>query len=240
MMNVDMSVQETQAKSAPNTLVILLRIVILMVLMGAILFGLAGRINWTMGWAYMAALTGVSLLGVASLRGDAGLIEERTQLKPNTKSWDKPIAILLSLFIPLGLLIVAGLDMRYGWSDAIPVWLQITSLIVGTVGFLLSYWAMATNRFYARFVRIQKERNHSVVSSGPYRVVRHPGYVGSSIFTIGTALALNSTWALLLAVVLIGLLVFRTALEDRTLHNELEGYKEYAARVRYRLLPGIW
>jgi protein-S-isoprenylcysteine O-methyltransferase Ste14 len=99
---------------------------------------------------------------------------------------------------------------------------------------------MASNRFFSSVVRIQTDRGHTVATGGPYRFVRHPGYVGMMVSALGTTILLGSLWAFIPATLLIGLIIFRTALEDRTLQNELEGYKEYAARVRYRLLPGVW
>ena len=113
-------------------------------------------------------------------------------------------------------------------------------MVVAVPGYLLSIWAARVNKFYSRFVRIQKERGHTVVSAGPYRYVRHPGYAGLVIFYLAASLALGSLWALIRNGLMSLLLVIRTVLEDRTLLEELDGYKEYAGRVRYRLLPGIW
>jgi protein-S-isoprenylcysteine O-methyltransferase Ste14 len=137
-------------------------------------------------------------------------------------------------------LIVAGLDIRHGWSPRVPPTLQVAALAVAAGGNLISIWATAVNKFYSRFVRIQKERGHVVVSDGPYRYVRHPGYLGQIIFSLASALALGSVWALIPSSLFAALLVVRTALEDRTLQDELEGYKEYTQRVRHRLIPYIW
>jgi protein-S-isoprenylcysteine O-methyltransferase Ste14 len=104
----------------------------------------------------------------------------------------------------------------------------------------MSIWATAVNRFYGRFVRIQRERGHVVISDGPYRYVRHPGYLGQIVFSVASALALGSLWALIPGGLFAVLLVVRTALEDRTLQAELEGYEAYTRRVRHRLVPRIW
>ena len=116
----------------------------------------------------------------------------------------------------------------------------LTAVVLSGLGYAIAVWAMASNRFYGRYVRIQTERGHTVVKSGPYGYVRHPGYAGVSTFMLASALALESVWALIPALVLVAVLVVRTALEDRTLRAELPGYEEYASETRFRLLPGVW
>ena len=135
---------------------------------------------------------------------------------------------------------MAGLDTRYGWSPRLLPGLQVGALAAAALGNLLSIWATAVNRFYGRFVRIQRERGHVVISDGPYRYIRHPGYVGQIIFSLASALALGSLWALIPGGLFAALLVLRTALEDRTLQEELEGYREYTRRVPDRLIPHVW
>jgi protein-S-isoprenylcysteine O-methyltransferase Ste14 len=137
--------------------------------------------------------------------------------------------------------VVAGLDVgRLHWSDTVPLWSQIAALLGFALSFALSIWAMMTNNFYSRVVRIQRDRGQYVVTQGPYRFVRHPSYIGSIFSWVCAALVLGSWLALMPAVLIAAMLVVRTALEDRTLQAELDGYREYAQRVRYRLLPGIW
>jgi protein-S-isoprenylcysteine O-methyltransferase Ste14 len=131
-------------------------------------------------------------------------------------------------------------DERYNWSPWIPPVLQIVALGVVAAGSLISVWAAAANKFYGHFVRIQTERGHYVISEGPYRYIRHPGYLGQIIFSLASALASGSLWALIPGGLFAALLVVRTVLEDRTLQEELEGYKEYTRRVRHRLIPCIW
>jgi protein-S-isoprenylcysteine O-methyltransferase Ste14 len=136
--------------------------------------------------------------------------------------------------------VVAGLDFRFGWSTGIMPALQFAALVVAVGGYALGTWAMAVNAYFSLVVRIQHDRGQKVVSDGPYRWVRHPGYVGTILFELAAPLLLGSWWALVPGVISALLLVVRTALEDRTLQQELDGYKQYAGEVRYRLLPGVW
>jgi protein-S-isoprenylcysteine O-methyltransferase Ste14 len=136
--------------------------------------------------------------------------------------------------------IVAGLDLRYGWLSGITPSAQIAALLIVIAGYALVVWATGTNAFFSQVVRIQTERGHTVISSGPYRYVRHPAYVGMILLVLGAPIMLGSWWALLPGGLSALLVVLRTALEDRTLQADLAGYREYAGRVRYRLLPGVW
>lgn len=168
------------------------------------------------------------------------MLAERSRPKAGSKKWD---LVILSLFgiLTLAEYMVAGLDFRNGWSQDFSQGLQIAGLVVAVIGNdLILVWAMVTNAFFVATVRIQKERKHAVVSSGPYQFVRHPGYAGTILFHLATPFLLNSSWALIPVGLSVILLLVRTALEDRTLQSELAGYKDYAARVRYRLLPGVW
>ncbi|UCC65296.1 MAG: isoprenylcysteine carboxylmethyltransferase family protein, partial [Anaerolineae bacterium] len=136
--------------------------------------------------------------------------------------------------------VVAGLDARFEWSTSVPLALHIGGLIASVLGWALFMWAMGANAFFSEAVRIQEERGHTVVTNGPYRYVRHPGYVGAILALLATPLLLGSLWALVPAgLAAIGYVV-RTGLEDKTLQEELDGYKDYTRQVRYRLLPGVW
>jgi len=219
---------------------ILLRLMTFVLILAAILFIAAGRWDWVMGWVYMAMYACVTVIGVLVVPLDPGLVEERTQIKEGVKEWDKRITVIGSVLYPLAIFIVAGLDARHGWSPRVPLMLQVAALVAAAVGNLISIWATAVNRFYSRWVRIQKERGHVVISDGPYRYLRHPGYLGQIIFSLASTLALGSLWALIPGSLFAMLLVVRTALEDRTLQDELDGYKEYTQRVRHRLIPHIW
>ncbi len=220
---------------------LLIRLVIFTLIMAAIWYAASGRLNLVMAWVFIVVWLFVGgIVPTLIVPLDPELIEERTQIKKDIKAWDKLITILGSLFTPLGILVVAGLDARFGWSPPIPLGLQIATLVLGALGYLLSVWASSSNKFYARFVRIQKERGHFVVSGGPYRYVRHPGYAGLIVFYLTSALTLGSLWTLVPNGLMALLLIVRTALEDEMLQQELDGYREYAGRVRYRLLPGVW
>ncbi|MGD8454997.1 MAG: isoprenylcysteine carboxylmethyltransferase family protein [Anaerolineales bacterium] len=230
--------QKTPAEMTPAKMVI--RMVIYIAIMGAILFLCAGRVDWIVAWVWLVVHFIVVLTSATIVPIDPELVDERTHVKEGVKKWDKIIVFPTQILMPFGFLVLAGLDMRYGWSSGLPLWLQISAVIVGGLGYMLSVWASAVNRFYSRLVRIQKERGHHVVSEGPYKYIRHPGYIGVIIFMLTTPLALNSMWTLTLGGALSLLLVIRTVLEDKTLQEELEGYTAYTQKVKYRLVPGLW
>lgn len=166
-------------------------------------------------------------------------MEERSQTAENVKSWDKAIMGVYTVLL-IGMLVAAGLDAgRFGLSN-IPVALRVMGWLGLLAAFALVWWVMASNPFLSRMMRIQDERGQVVVTTGPYNYVRHPMYVGTITSMICIPLVLGSFWALIPAVLIDILFVVRTAMEDRTLMEELPGYWEYAARVRYRLFPGIW
>lgn len=212
--------------------------IISMFVFAAILFFSYGGVDWIMGWVYMAIIA-VST-GILTLTMDQGLFDERIGRKTGAKKWDIPLAAFIGRFGPVALLIVAGLDKRYGWSLEIPVSVKIIALLVFIFGLYVVYRAVIVNRFFSAVVRIQEDRGHSVVSSGPYRYVRHPGYTGVILYIGASAIVLESLWALIPAGLILIVTVIRTFLEDRTLVSELEGYADYTERVRYRLIPLIW
>ena len=150
------------------------------------------------------------------------------------------LLFFLILVGPLAWMIVAGLDERFGWSPQIPLALQLVALVIMVLGYVVGIWAMAVNRYFSAVVRIQKDRGHTVVSDGPYRFVRHPAYATGIVSCLATPILLGSLWALIPCGLVAVVTVVRTALEDKTLLDELDGYKDYARRVRYRLLPGAW
>jgi protein-S-isoprenylcysteine O-methyltransferase Ste14 len=214
------------------------QVVIQFLILAAILFIASGRLDWVWLWAYLGV--SVSVLAVNVLVMPPELIAERGEVgKEDIKGWDRVITtlnILPSLVTP----IVVGLDERFGWSPQLALTVHLIGLALLVLGQGLFTWSMVSNRFFSTSVRIQMERDHTVASDGPYRYVRHPGYVGDIVSAFAAPLALGSLWALIPAAITLCLLVVRTALEDRTLQDELDGHREYAARVRYRLLPGLW
>ena len=216
----------------------MLQVVVQFLILAAILFIASGRLDWVWVWAYLGV--GVSILAVNVLVVPPELIAERGQIgKEDVKDWDRVITTL-NILPSLGAPIVAGLDERFGWSPQLALTVHLIGLAFMVLGQGLFTWSMVSNKFFSTSVRIQMERDHIVASGGPYRYVRHPGYVGYIVSAFATPLALGSLWALIPAAITLCLFVGRTALEDRTLQDELDGYREYAARVRYRLLPGVW
>lgn len=207
----------------------------------AILFGLAGRWDWWMGWA----LSGIYIIwsiatAVLILPVNPAMLAERARPHKDRRAWDMALLTLMGLFLIIAY-VVASLDVRWGWSPPLPLAVQLVALVVAIVGYdLLLVWAMVSNAYFVATFRIQTERQQTVVSDGPYRFVRHPGYLGTMLFYLATPFMLNSLWAIIPATLAVLVLIVRTALEDRTLHTELTGYKAYAERVRYRLLPGVW
>jgi protein-S-isoprenylcysteine O-methyltransferase Ste14 len=168
------------------------------------------------------------------------LIEERLKPKEGMKKWDK-IYFIISTPISFAMLIISILDGgRFDWEPRIPVAAIIIGIAVYTIGQIIFLWAKMANKFFSTVVRIQKDRDQTVCKDGPYRFVRHPGYLGGLLYITATPLVLGSFWGLIPAVVAVVSLFIRTHLEDKTLHEELEGYIDYANETRYRLLPGIW
>jgi len=208
-----------------------------------ILLVCGGDFSWWQGWIFSVLLFVAGIGGrILAERRHPGLLVERANMEKaqNAKPWDKVLAPLMAISLSFPLVIVAGLDHRYGWTSIFPIWLNILGLLLITLGYAFATWALVENRFFSSTVYIQTDRGHSVCDSGPYRIVRHPGYAGNLLALIGIIMALNSMWTLIPVVVALIIAVIRTVLEDKTLHEELRGYKDYAKRVRYRLFPGIY
>ncbi len=207
----------------------------------AILVIAAGQIGWINAWVYAGLYLSFTITNVAVLiKIDPQLLNERgTGFHKNTKPFDK--VILVAIFWHLYLtLAIAGLDaVRYEWSD-MSLGLTILGVVMTISAFALAFWAMAVNTHFEGTVRIQSDRNHRVCTSGPYQIVRHPGYVGMILGALGTPLILGSWWGFVPGGIMVFLVVIRTALEDHTLHEELSGYKEFVKITRYRLLPFVW
>ena len=237
--SMEQSLEKTDVKRGATRW--LIREIIGSLFTAAILFGVSGRLDWVMGWA----LVGVYAIWTAAtavilLPTHPEMLAERSGPKVGTKKWDMVILSIVGV-AELAKYVVAGLDVRRGWSPQFPLALQIAGVVVAVLAYdFILVWAMAANAFFSQTVRIQEERGHAVATGGPYRYVRHPGYVGSILFQIATPFILSSVWTFIPAGLITLLTIVRTALEDKTLLEELDGYQEYAARVRYRLLPGVW
>ena len=210
-------------------------------ILAALLFIPAGRLDWWIGWIMIGAYMITVYVGVAFIqKSDPELIAERQQVKADVKTWDKVITTLFSLVLIPMILVTSGFDQRMGWSTSFPLILQILALISGMLCFALIFWGMATNTHFESYVRIQTDRKHQTVTSGPYQYVRHPGYLGMALSALVIPLILGSWWALIPGGLAAILIILRTALEDKILQAELPGYKEYTQETRYRLIPGIW
>ncbi len=208
-----------------------------------VLLACGGDLGWWQAWVYSLLFVAAAVGGrIWAERRHPGLLAERQNIEKiqSAKAWDKVLAPLMAVSVVFPLVIVAGLDHRYGWSPVFPPWLMVLGFILISFGYAFAAWALAENRFFSSVVRIQTDRGHAVCDSGPYLIVRHPGYAGSILPLPGIVLALGSVWTLIPAAVALVIAVIRTALEDRTLQEELPGYRDYAQRVRYRLIPGIY
>jgi protein-S-isoprenylcysteine O-methyltransferase Ste14 len=205
------------------------------------LFLPAGTWAWFRGWLFLVVVVGASFVITLHLqRVNPDVVAARVNRTKGTKRWDLLLGVILGLPTILAIPILAAFDDgRYHWLP-VPWWgcvLGYALLIAGMAGVT---WAESENKFFEPSVRIQTDRGHKVIDTGPYAIIRHPGYVSGFLVFIGMALALGSLWALIPAILLCSLLVLRTIWEERTLQEELAGYKEYAQRVRYRLVPGVW
>ena len=200
------------------------------------------RWDWWEAWVYaIVCIFGFAISRLLAARRHSDLLAERARFMQheNAKPWDRVLAPMVGLggaFVPL----VAGFDALFHWSPAFSFPVKTLALAIMLVGYALASYALIENRFFSGIVRIQVDRGHQVVSSGPYRWVRHPGYAGALLAYLATPLFLDSQWAFLPAVLITILLAVRTYMEDRVLQEELLGYRDYAKRVHYRLLPGVW
>lgn len=212
---------------------------LVLALLAVLLFGAAGRWNLPMFWAYFLMCFGVALVGLRVVGGkDPSLLEER--FRPPVRGKDR-VTRPVAAFSFLLSLMIAALDVgRFHWSGRIPLSAQVIGLVVVTATFAVWMWAMSVNRFFSSEVRIQRDRGHQVVTAGPYQFVRHPGYAVAIVLLLATPIALGSWRAILPMVPLVAVFVRRTALEDRLLRAELEGYTAYARQVPFRLVPGLW
>jgi protein-S-isoprenylcysteine O-methyltransferase Ste14 len=219
---------------------VVLILIVLPLFFALFMFLPAGTWAWTKGWLFILALVGIVAVVFTYLRRvNPEVLVARSHFHKGTKRWDK---ILLCFFFPLmwSVVPVAALDDgRFHWCP-VPWWICGVGYALLFVGVGITSWAEAVNKFFEPTVRIQTERGHTVIDTGPYAIVRHPGYVGGFFVAAGMALSLGSLFALIPAGLATLLLIVRTKWEDQTLQEELDGYREYTQRVRYKLFPGVW
>ena len=204
---------------------------------------ISGKWDWWQGWVLGVVTIFFAVISrVLAIRKNPDLLKERSEYAKaeGAKEWDRRLVPVIAMYLPLLAYIIFGLDKRFGWTQPFSSWVGWLGLILLLLGFAFSTWAMVENRFYATVVRIQTDRGHQVVQSGPYRILRHPGYAGGIVGYLAMPFFINSLWGLMPMLATCILTVLRTYLEDKTLQSELPGYAEYAQRTRYRLLPGIW
>ena len=214
-----------------------LRVIFSIGLMFAVVFIPAGRWDYWHGWVFFLLHIYVTLFSWLIIPSE--LLQERTKPGPGTKEWD----FIFFIFFPLLYItpyIAASDGGRYHWTGDFPLWVNVLAFIIIFLGYSLTILSVWKNRFFSVTVRIQKDRGHYVIDNGPYAFIRHPGYAGVIVSSFSIAFAMNSLWALIPAGLLTIVFIIRTYLEDVTLQKELPGYREYAARVRNRLITRLW
>jgi len=214
--------------------------VIFLVLMMAILFLASGQLNWVWAWVYLGIFIVSALItGSITIPTNPEAVAERGEIKIKEK-WDKLVSSFYILAMFLALPLVAGLDVRFIWTPDLSIAWHIAGAVALVIGFMFTSWAMITNAYFSTAVRIQGDRGQTVCTSGPYRFVRHPGYVGYILQALSVSFLLGSLWALIPGIIATVSMIIRTSFEDRMLQAELPGYSDYSLLVRNRLLPGVW
>lgn len=231
--------KKTKGLQVARIIVMLLLVLIVIPLLPIFI---SGRWDWWQAWV-MAAVFLLSFIvsRILAARRTPDILKERANYgqHENTQPWDKwlsPLVAFGSVFVFL----VAGLDARFHWSAGFSLPVELLGLVLLLAGYVIASYAFIVNAYFSGTVRIQAERGHKVVSSGPYGWVRHPGYMGSLVASLGMPLLLDSAWAFIPVVIFGVFFVIRTRLEDRFLQGNLPGYRKYAQKVRFRLLPGVW
>lgn len=229
-------------QSMKNSIRIVIMLLLVLVIIPLLPILISGRWGWWQAWLLAAIFILAFIISRAlAARKTPDIIKERANYNQhdNTQPWDNwlsPLVAFGSVFI----LLVAGLDALFHWSAGFSLPLELAGLALLLLGYVLGTYAFVENAYFSGTVRIQEERGHRVVSGGPYSWVRHPGYLGSLISSLGIPLLLDSAWAFIPVVIFGAVFFIRTSLEDRFLQKNLLGYKEYAQKVHYRLIPGVW
>ncbi|NYZ76689.1 isoprenylcysteine carboxylmethyltransferase family protein [Candidatus Micrarchaeota archaeon] len=211
-----------------------------LVLMMALFFFFAGRLDLPLAWLYFGLyFVSLAINMMVFLKYNPEVVEARSEIiKGEMKWWDKLYVVLYMLFM-FAIPVVCGID-AHSQASAPGTWYYPAGVLLFVAGWSFTSWALVENKFFEGSVRIQKERGHTVVSTGPYAIIRHPGYAGMIVFYASMPLGLGSLYGLVPALLLAGAFVFRTHFEDEMLQKELKGYKEYAKKTRYRLIPFVW
>ncbi len=221
---------------------VILQLIFFVIIVPSLPLLISRRWDWWQAWFYaLLTILGFIISRRLAARRHPDLIAERARFmqQEDAKTWDKSLVLLISL-CNLLVMVVAGLDKLFSWSPTYSLAATLLAALLVLAGYIYSSWAIIENRFFSGMARLQSERGHQVISSGPYRWVRHPGYAGGLLTMLATPVLLGSSWSLLPTLLLALVMLRRTHLEDRFLQAELPGYREYAERVRYRLLPGVW
>lgn len=232
------SQQDASAKKAPLPQVVLVGLSLSA--MGVFLFAAAGRLDWMGGWIFVGlVLFSLAAQSLTVRVKNPVLAQERWKERADTKSFDRVYTQIYMAMLPV-MTLVAGLDSgRFGWSS-LPEWTVPVGVALHVLGQLPVLWSFSTNPHLETTVRVQSDRDHKVINTGPYRFVRHPMYLGLLLMLVGWPLVFGSLWAYLPALVAMAAFIARTAHEDQTLRQELPGYLEYTRQTRYRLVPGLW
>ena len=209
-----------------------------LIIVGALLLASAGRLEWTAAWVYLGAILLIILVNAFLMAPE--LMAERAGLQEGTVRWDIYLSTFVAMVGPVLTVLVAGLDQRYGWSGAVAIWQQGAALLLFLAAGILGAWAMAANRYFSATVRLQSERGHRVVKSGPYGIIRHPGYTAGIVSIMATPVLLESWIAIIPAIIVVSGYIVRAALEDSFLQKNLPGYRDYSSTVQYRIIPGVW
>ena len=234
----------TDKPHQPGPGMIWFRFTLRMSLFAVALLWPAGTWQWWEAWVLVGLWTAFGVVMTRYLmRHDPALLAERMKLlplHPEQKAWDR-ILMLIFVLAGFGLYVVPGFDViRFGWSEPMPIWLRVPAILIHIPCFVALGWIMRENTFLAQVVKIDTQRGHQVITTGPYALVRHPMYTTVIVLLFAVPTALGSRFALLLALLLTVLLIVRTCLEDRTLQDELDGYREYTKATPFRLIPHVW